>query len=88
MDFQKPAWVTERAGMTGELLFKVQLAAVYATPQGSIMALAKKIGCTTRAIYHSINRGDFTPGMALMIEDAAGRDIVKREELCSRLNAL
>lgn len=63
------------------LRFMVHLAALHATPQASIAALADHCDIERSHIHAAIRDGKMSPKLAHKIERACGRDIVRREWL-------
>lgn len=70
------------------LRYKVTVAALHASEAGGLHTLASMIGYTYQGLLYAIHRGDMTPGMASLIENLVGRDVVKIEELCSKFSPL
>jgi hypothetical protein len=80
-----PPWVTAKHGDGSEesrrVRYLVMLAAVHSTPNGSIAALADTCGIDRPQVHASIREGRCSPKMALKIERACGRNVVRREWL-------
>lgn len=77
-----PGWheslpADERERASARLL--LDLAAIYATPQGTSSALARRLGLSTTAILQARKRGKVSPELAVSIEGLLGRGQFPRE---------
>lgn len=78
-----PDWT--RGERSRELSYMLKFAALRHNRDGSVTKMAKEAGFTKQAITHAIRRGDLTTGMASAFELLLGREVVKKEQLCSKL---
>lgn len=86
-----PSWASDPAlsqedRARAKMRFYVLLAALYDNDQASISDLARSISVSATTLYNGIEAGEFQPGTAALIEATAGRDVIRREDLCPRLS--
>ena len=85
-----PKWITDmepgsKVRRQAEVKFAVNLAAIYASESGHVKDLAEKISFTVQGFALAIKKGDCSPGLAFNLEAVAGRDVIQRELICSKL---
>lgn len=82
---QYPQWATrpgtkkQRASM--KLKFLIRFAALHHNEQGSVRALARDMGISEMGLVKAAQRGYLTSGMAALLEDVVGADVLSREYL-------
>lgn len=82
IEWPMPAWhralpAEDRAKAEARVL--LDLAAIYATPEGTASALARSLGLSPTAILQARTRGKVSPELAVRLETRLGRDFFPRE---------
>lgn len=86
-DFKWPAWIQGLEGderKRAEVRFMLRLAALYATPEGSIPALSLKMNLSRNTIHSAYcvaTRAAAYPSVGVIkgIEELIGKDVIPRE---------
>lgn len=89
-----PDWVNQPAGQSDldlakkRLTFMLRRAAIGVDSKGSLSALAKTVGVCHTTICIYIDRGHFSPKLAMKIEHAMGRQLCPSELLVNPLGKI
>lgn len=82
-----PEWVenpkSQRA--TKRLQYMIRQAAIKLVPGGKMSKFAELCGIDRTSMHTHIRRGGFSATMAVAIERAVGRDVLKHEDLMNPL---
>lgn len=85
VDHPEDGCTDEHARACRRLKFMVVYAAIHATANTSIAALADKCEIERAQLHEAIRSGKFSAPMAAKIERACGRKVIRREWLCHPL---
>jgi hypothetical protein len=93
MKFNYPRWIhdlcpSEKIQREEKLKFLIKLAALYATPDGTIGALCKLLGKNKQAFapqFRGFNNQPLNINLAIEIEKVVGADNISRKDLCPHI---
>jgi hypothetical protein len=71
---------------TNRLRYILMRAALHKTEGATIRSLAQHIGIEYNQLYRALRKGAFTVKLAASIEEAVGRDLIRKEHLVFPLN--
>ncbi|WLJ71108.1 hypothetical protein [Sphingomonas phage Carli] len=83
--YPEPSWlhtIPEEERGSARLRWVLEIAAAYATAEGTMTALSVLCGMDQSTIGKAKHLGQLSPRLAIKIENVLGRDIMPREMLC------
>ena len=86
--WKEPRWLANLPSLEQDgarLAYHLGIAALHASPEGTMKALAEKIGLSESSFSQAKRRGVLAPRICIKIENLVGREIMPRELLCPSL---